>query len=102
MRQEVISRLNDPQIKFDALLFSDGGNDIAGDQFCIWLKDAAPLVSPEQNSDATSAALMVFETEFHELIDIRDQYSPQTVIFVNEYDFPPITGTGVCGVFSAL
>ena len=100
MRQEVISRLNDPQIKFDALLFPGGGNDIAGDQFCIWLKDAPPLVPPERmiNTDAISAALMVLETEFRELIDIRDQYSPQTVIFVNEYDFPSISGIGVCGV----
>ena len=100
MRQEVISRLNDPQIKFDVLLFSGGNNDIAGDQFCIWLKDALPVVQPEQmiNTDAVSAPLMVLETEFRELIDIRDQYSHQTVIPANEYDFPPITGIGVCGV----
>lgn len=42
MRQEVISRLTDPRVKFDALLFSGGGNDIAGGQFCIWLKGSPP------------------------------------------------------------
>lgn len=99
MRQEIISRLNDPEVKFDALLFSGGGNDIAGDQFCIWLKDSPPLVPPDQllDTNAVSAALAILEAEFRELIDLRDQFSPQTVIFVHEYDFPPITGQGVCG-----
>jgi hypothetical protein len=99
MRQEIISRLTDPQVKFDALLFSGGGNDIAGDQFCIWLKDAPPPVPPPEmiNTNALAAALAILEAEFRELIDIRNQYSRQTVIFVNQYDFPPITGLGVCG-----
>jgi hypothetical protein len=99
MRQEIISRLTDPQVKFDALLFSGGGNDIAGDQFCIWLKDAPPVVPPPQmlDTNAVCAALAILEAEFRELIDIRDQNCPDTVIFVNQYDFPPITGKGVCG-----
>lgn len=99
LRQEIISRLTDPSVKFDALLFSGGGNDIAGDQFCIWLKDSPPVAPPPQmiNANALSAALAMLEAEFRELVDLRDQCSPQTVIFVNEYDFPPITGKGVCG-----
>jgi hypothetical protein len=99
IRQEIISRLSDPQVKFDALLFSGGGNDIVGDQFCIWLKDAPPLVPPGQMLDvsAVNAALAMLEAEFRDLVDIRDQYSPQTVIFVHGYDFPPITGIPVCG-----
>jgi hypothetical protein len=99
IRQEIISRLNDPQVKFDALLFSGGGNDIVGDQFCIWLKDAPPVVPPAQMLDvsAVNAVLAILEAEYRELVDIRDQYSPQTVIFVHAYDFPPITGKGVCG-----
>jgi hypothetical protein len=99
LRQEIITRLSDSQIKFDALLFSGGGNDIVGDQFCIWLKDAPPVVPPAQMLDlnAVNAALAILEAEYRELADLRDQYSPQTVIFVNAYDFPPITGKGVCG-----
>lgn len=99
MRQEIISRLDDAQVKFDALLFSGGGNDIAGDQFCIWLKDAPPVPTPDQMLDlnAVSAALAILEAEYRELVDIRDQYSPETFIFVHAYDFPPITGKGVCG-----
>lgn len=99
IRQEIISRLRDPQVKYDALLFSGGGNDIVGDQFCIWLKDAPPVVPPAHLLDvsAVNAALAILEAEYRELVDIRDQYSPQTVIFVHPYDFPPITGKGVCG-----
>jgi hypothetical protein len=99
-RQEIISRLSDPQVKYDALLFSGGGNDLVGDQFCIWLRDAPPVVPPAQMLDenAAEAALAILEAEYRELVDIRDQYSPETVIFVHAYDFPPITGIGVCGV----
>lgn len=100
IRQEVIKRLSDPQVKFDALLFSGGGNDIAGDQFCIWLKDAPPRVPPEEMLDekAVLAALAILEAEYHELVELRDGYSRETVIFVHEYDFPPITGLPACGV----
>lgn len=99
IRQEIISRLSDPSVKFDALLFSGGGNDLVGDQFCIWLKDAPPVPPPAQMLDlnAVNAALAILEAEYRDLVDIRDQYSPQTVIFVHGYDFPPITGKAVCG-----
>jgi hypothetical protein len=99
IRQEIITRLSDPRIRFDALLFSGGGNDIVGDQFCIWLKDSLPVPPPTQMLDmnAVSSALAILEAEYRELVDIRNQYSPQTVIFVHAYDFPPITGKGVCG-----
>jgi hypothetical protein len=99
IRQDIIKRLSDPGIRFDALLFSGGGDDIVGDRFCIWLKDAPPVPTPDQmlDLDAVNAVLAVLESEFRELVDIRDQYSPQTIIFVNAYDFPPVTGIGVCG-----
>ena len=99
LRQEIITRLSDSRIRFDALLFSGGGNDIVGDQFCIWLKDVPPVVPPAQMLDlnAVNAALAILEAEYRELVDLRDQYSSQTVIFVNAYDFPPITGKAVCG-----
>lgn len=99
IRQEIIRRLDDSRVRFDALLFSGGGNDIVGDQFCIWLKDSPPVPPPPQMLDlnALNSALAILEAEYRELVDIRDQYSPQTVIFVHAYDFPPITGIGVCG-----
>src|SRR5205085_6360813 len=33
-RREITTRLSDPNVRFDALLFSGGGNDLVGDQFC--------------------------------------------------------------------
>jgi len=99
IRQDIIARLTDPRVQFDALLFSGGGNDIVGDQFCIWLKDSPPIPSPDQMFDmnAVNSALAILESEYRELLDIRDQYSPETVVFAHAYDFPPITGKGVCG-----
>lgn len=99
IRQDIIARLSDPSVQFDALLFSGGGDDIVGDQFCIWLKDLPPVPPPDQMLDMNivSSALAILESEYRELLDIRNQYSPQTVIFAHAYDFPPITGKGVCG-----
>jgi hypothetical protein len=99
LRQEIVSRLTAPEVKYDALLFSGGGDDLVGDRFCIWLRDTPPPVPPPQMLDdnAVNAALAVLEGEYHELVDLRDQYSPGTVIFVHDYDFPAITGKGVCG-----
>ena len=100
LRQEIISRLSDPNIRYDAFLFSGGGNDLVGDRFCIWLKDTPPVVPPSQMlaDEAVDPALKVLEAEYRELIALRDKYSPQTVLFVHGYDFPPVTGRGVCGV----
>jgi len=99
IRQEIITRLSDPRVRFDALLFSGGGNDIVGDRFCIWLKDSPPVPPPTQMLDvnAVNSVLAILEAEYRELVDIRNQYSPETVIFVHAYDFPPITGIPVCG-----
>ena len=98
-REELISRLNDPNIHYDALLFSGGGNDLVGDQLCIWLKDTPPAPPPSQMlyDNAVNGALAVLDAEFRELARIRDRYSPNTAIFVNCYDVPAVTGIGVCG-----
>jgi hypothetical protein len=97
-RQEIITRLKDGRIRYDAMLFSGGGNDLAGDQFITWLKDNGPVPPPDQmlDDDAVSAGISLLEAEFNELIAIRDRYSPGTIIFVNCYDFPKVTGIGVC------
>jgi hypothetical protein len=88
-RQDIAKRLRDPRIRFDALLFSGGGNDLVGDQLIIWLKDSLP---PALDNAAIQGALAVLEAEFRELVLIRDKWSPDTVIFVNCYDFPAVTG----------
>jgi hypothetical protein len=100
IRQDIIARLTDDRVRFDALLFSGGGNDIVGDQFCIWLKDFPPVPPPEQmlDTNAVNSDLAILEAEYRELLNIRNQYSPDTVVFTHAYDFSPIIGKGVCGV----
>jgi hypothetical protein len=100
-RQELISKLADPNIHYDAILFSGGGNDLAGDQFIIWLKDEPPEPPPEQmlDDDAVNAMLAVLEAELLELVAIvQHSGCPDAKIFVNCYDFPFVTGIGVCGL----
>lgn len=98
-RQEIISRLSQRDVRFNALLFSGGGNDMVGDPFLLWLKESPAGTPPEQLLDdaATDAVMGTIEAGFRDLISVRDRYSPDTVIFVHGYDFPPITGQDVCG-----
>ena len=99
-REEILKRLTDSEITFDALLFSGGGNDLVGDQFVLWLRDSQPGVPPEDLLDGprVEAALGVVEAGYRDLITMRDQHSPNTRIFFHGYDFPRVTGKGVCGV----
>jgi hypothetical protein len=98
-RQEIITRLSDPNLRYDAMLFSGGGDDLVGDQLITFLNTSGSSQQPGDllNNDAVDAALDLLKSEYHELVALRDQHSPDTVIFVNCYDFPPITGIPVCG-----
>ena len=96
-RRRIEALLKDPG--FDILLFSGGGNDIAGDQFCLWLK-------PNTGGGAASAVdagrlqeiLGVVEDGYRDLIDIRDRCAPDCWIVTHAYDFPQPSDRGVCGV----
>lgn len=99
-RREIIARLSDPNIRFDAMLFSGGGNDLVGNQFCLWLKDVQTGVPPEQllNDERVKAIIGTVEAGYEDLIEIRNRHSPNTALFLHGYDFPKATGIGVCGV----
>jgi hypothetical protein len=100
-RQRIIENLQDPDNgAFDALLFSGGGNDIAGDQFCLWLVQFATGAKPSAGVNAQRLADMlgVVEAAYADLIQIRDSIVPDCVIFLHAYDFAQPTGQGVCGV----
>jgi hypothetical protein len=90
-----------PGGKFDAILFSGGGNDIAGDQFCIWLSDAAGVGSNPAfalNPARFNGILSVIEASYLDLIQLRDDNLPGAPIFAHGYDFAIPSGVGVCGV----
>jgi hypothetical protein len=98
-RQEIVERLLDHNINYDAMLFSGGGNDLVGDQLVTFLRDQGQVSPPAKmfNDAAMNAVIDLLEAEFRELIGIRNQYSAGTIIFVNSYDFPKASGVGVCG-----
>lgn len=82
--------------KADILLFSGGGNDIAGDQFCIWLndnKDNDPINAVDW--ERLGAALDLTMATYNDLALIRDTVNPNCWIVTHGYDFPPITGKGI-------
>jgi len=90
-QERMITVLRDPSNwingKPDAILFSAGGNDIAGDQFCIFL-DFNDGHSPGLNQDRFSKALGSIEACYLELFTLRDRIAPGVPIFGHCYDFP--------------
>jgi hypothetical protein len=100
-RQRIIDNLKDPDNgQFDALLFSGGGNDIAGDQFCLWLVDFVAGADPTAGVDTQRLTDMygVVQAAYIDLIKIRDSINPGCIIFLHAYDFAQPNGQGVCGL----
>jgi hypothetical protein len=84
--------------KFDAILVSAGGDDIVGDQLCIWLNRADEVGKNFQraiNWDRFNAVLDVVVSSYQNLFDFRDHYLPDAPIFSHEYDYPIPDGRGV-------
>lgn len=83
---------------YKALLFSGGGNDIAGDQFLFWIKrrDEAASIADAIDETPFRAILTIIEKGYRDLIRLRNETSPATVLIVHAYDFPPEFGEGVC------
>src|SRR6185437_297023 len=87
--------------KPDAILFSGGGNDIAGDPFCIYLdyKNAASH-TPGLNSERFAGRLASVRSSYLDLFAFRDHYAAGVPIFGHAYDLarpipsphPPCTG----------
>jgi hypothetical protein len=96
-RREIIKRLR-AATKPDALLFSGGGNDLVGDQFCLWLNPMSPGATPAGLiiQERLAGILAVVEGGLRELIRLRDQFSPATKLFFHGYDFAQPSDQGVC------
>lgn len=98
-RKRLTRYLSDDSYDFDALLFSGGGNDIVGDQFCLWLRPRITGMS-WNNAIDTGRLDQIFgivEIGYRELLALRDQLRPACRIFTHAYDYPKVTGKGVCG-----
>ncbi|AIY43865.1 hypothetical protein LT85_4707 [Collimonas arenae] len=73
--------------KPDAILFSGGGNDIAGDKFCIFLDDASTGISNGLDPLRFPKLLQMVEASYLDLFAFRDKYAPGVPIFSHCYDF---------------
>jgi hypothetical protein len=80
--------------KPDGILISGGGNDIAGDQFCILLNYDGTL-----NTARLKEVLSMVHASYNDLFAFRDAYAPGVPIFANCYDFaiPNNRGTFCAG-----
>ena len=97
---ELRDALNDPgHGHFDAILFSGGGNDLAGNQFRLWLNDAGvagPAPATGLNAARVQAILAIVSAAFEDLIQARDRIDKSIPIFAHSYDFAIPSNVGVC------
>jgi hypothetical protein len=92
-RQQLYDNLVDPlNGAVDAVLFSGGGDDLAGEQFRLWLNDAAAVgndIARAINTTAYADILGVAETALRDLIATCRQADNatgrKTLIFVHGY-----------------
>lgn len=82
----------------DAILFSGGGNDIAGDPFTIYL-DYKDSCSGGLDTERFAGRLASIRASYLDLFLFRTRYAPHVPIFGHAYDFahpmqphPPCTG----------
>lgn len=85
---------------WDVLLFSGGGNDIVGNPMALWVDDWNPAVPPAGHIKKArfNAALALVRAGYEDLIALRDQLSPNTVLVLQGYDFAIPDGRGICGI----
>ncbi len=86
---------------FDAILLSNGGNDVVGEEMKEFVKTAAQSQSAGSTQwgqipsevydhvrlDRFEAALRYAITDFQEVVGYRDSSSPESIIFVHTYDY---------------
>ena len=90
-QERIIAALRDPSNwlhgRPDAILFSAGGNDIAGDKFCIPL-DFNDGMASGLNAQRFGQVLGAVEACYRDLFALRDRIVPGVPVFGHCYDFP--------------
>jgi len=93
-----VEQLNDAANgHFDAILFSGGGNDLIGDAFRFWLRDALSAdddPTTAMNDSTFNDIIAIVSSAYQDLIAIRDAYDMNVPIFVHDYDFAYPDGRG--------
>jgi hypothetical protein len=90
-RAVFVEQLNDAANgRFDAILFSGGGNDLIGDAFRFWLRDALSEdddPATAMNGSTFNDIISIVVAAYQDLIAIRDAYDMDVPIFIHGYDF---------------
>jgi hypothetical protein len=83
---------------WELMLFSGGGNDIVSNPLALWLRDFDAGKRPEQllNKPRYENALALVGAAYEDLIEMRDQLSPETHLAFHGYDFAIPDGRGIC------
>ena len=96
---EFIDQLRHPANgNWDGILFSGGGNDLAGDQFRLWLAEAESRGNNSENGlnqDRVNSILGVVAAAYQDLFAARDSFDRSIPIFGHSYDFAIPSGIGV-------
>jgi hypothetical protein len=84
---------------WDVLLFSGGGNDIVDNPMALWVKDWNPAMPPTDHIHKArfDAALALVRAGYEDLIELRNELSPNTHLVFHGYDFAIPDGRGICG-----
>lgn len=97
-QQRMIQSIQDPANWLDAsgpdaILFSGGGDDIAGDQFCIFLDYAGNPGTTGLDAARFNGVLDMVQASYMDLFAFRDKYAPNAPVIAHDYDFPIPNGT---------
>ena len=99
---EVVKKLREvkdlPDQRFDAYLFSGGGNDIAGPEFFSFVNHAASRLTNPNAEVVHGVVSATFQKAYEDMIDILQAEAKQEKIklpiFVHGYDYPWPDGRG--------
>jgi hypothetical protein len=93
---EVVKKLREQ--KFDAYLFSGGGNDIAGPEFFSFVNHAASRLANPNAEVLHGVVSATFQKAYEDMIDVLQMVAKQQgiklPIFVHGYDYPWPDGRG--------
>ena len=87
---------------WDVLLFSGGGNDIVDNPMALWVKDWNPAMPPAAHIHQArfDAALALVRAGYEDLIELRNELSPNTHLVFHGYDFAIPDGRGILRLWS--
>ena len=99
---EVVRKLREvenlPGQRFDAFLFSGGGNDIAGPEFFSFVNHAASHLTNPNAEVLHGVVAATFEKAYEDMIDVLEaearRENIKLPIFVHGYDYPWPDGRG--------